>query len=63
MVIFSIMCLVIILIVIQHLLNWLWRKAWEDETLGAITVTAIIISIIVTYGIVYTIILGGKNLI
>jgi len=28
--IFAIICLIIILITIQHLLNWLWRKSFKD---------------------------------
>ncbi len=37
---FAIICLAVILIVIQHLLNWMWRNAKEEKfETGAFLIT------------------------
>lgn len=63
MVIFSIICLVVIMFAIQHLLSWFWRKNYKDEYLLGVGFVLSIFSIVVTYIILYTIILWGKHLI
>lgn len=61
--IFSIVCLTVILFVIQHLLNWFWRKTYKEESLLVLGLMLTLISAFISYGIVYTIISWGKNLI
>lgn len=61
MVIFSIICLVVIVLAIQHLINWLWRNTKEVDIAPAVMLT--VFSVIVTWYCIYYIILWGKNLI
>lgn len=61
--IFSIVCLVLIMCGLQHLLNWFWRKNYNDEGALAIGVVISIVVGVVSLGIVRLIILWGKNLI
>ena len=61
--VFSIVCLVVILFGIQHLLNWFWRKNYEDESLFVLGFLATVISGLISYILVYLIILCGKNLV
>lgn len=61
--VFSIICLVIVLLAMQHLLNWLWRKASKDEDMVGEVVAISFLLLGVSYGIIHTIILWGKNLI
>lgn len=63
MILFSIICLVIIMFGIQHLLNWMWRKSWREESLVGSLLVLTIFGIAISVGIIYTIILWGKNLI
>jgi hypothetical protein len=57
--IFSIICLVLILFVIQHLLNWFWRKNCTNDnviilgiltTVASIFISSIIINLIIEWG-------------
>lgn len=61
MVIFSIICLVIILIVIQHLLNWLWRQVEENSFMLTFMVT--LVGLLISWVCLYHIILWSKDLI
>ena len=61
--VFSIVCLVVILFGMQHLLNWFWRKNYKEESLFALGFVFTVISGFVSYGLVYLIILWGKNLV
>jgi hypothetical protein len=57
--VFSIICLVLILFVIQHLLNWFWRKNYTNDnviilgiltTVASIFISSIIINLIIEWG-------------
>lgn len=62
--IFSIICLVIIMLGIQHLLNWMWRGYQKIKgELIVPTVMLTVLSIIPTWYCIYYMILWGKNLI
>lgn len=61
MILFSVICLVIIMFGVQHLLNWMWRNVKEDTAVPAVILT--IFSIIVTCVCVYHILLWGKEII
>lgn len=61
--VFSIVCLVVILFGMQHLLNWFWRKNYEDESSVGLGFVATVISGLISYFLVYLIILWGKNLV
>ncbi len=63
MITFSITCLVLILLSLQHLLNWFWRKNYKDENLTVLGAILSIVSVFASYVIVYHIISWGKNLI
>ena len=63
MVTFSVIILVIVLIAIQHLLNWLWRSALKNKKLVEISAITTIISIPLSYLIILTIIKWGQPLI
>lgn len=63
MVVFSICCLVVILFGIQHLLNWFWRKNYKDESVFVVGFMSTMVSGVVSFGLVYLIILWGKNLV
>jgi hypothetical protein len=60
--IFSIICLVVILITIQHLLNWGWRIVKKDKEFIGLIFTATMLSITITFLIIYHIILWGNKL-
>lgn len=53
--------LVLILLTIQHLLNWLWRKALKDESLIPILFGAIIMAGGVTFGLIKLILIWGAQ--
>lgn len=59
MVLFSIVCLVIIVLGIQHLLSWLWRKSHREDVLPFI---ATILSGIATFFLIRLIIQWGQAL-
>jgi len=61
--VFSVICLVIILFALQHLLNWFWRKNYNDEHLAVLGVLLTIVAGLISFGIVQLIISWGKNLI
>lgn len=60
--IFSIVCLVAILITIQHLLNWGWRATKKDKEFVSLIFVATMLSILITILIIYHIILWGNKL-
>ena len=64
MIVFSIICLVVIMLSLQHLLNWVWRKTWEkDDTslfIGVLWISGV--SLAVSYACIYHILLWGKDL-
>lgn len=62
MVIFSIVMLVLILFGIQHLLNWFWRKNYKYESMFGLAMILTFIGFLISYGLIYLIILWGKNL-
>lgn len=59
--IFSIICLVAILITIQHLLNWGWRAIKKDKEFVVVIFIATMLSILITFLIIYHIILWGNR--
>ena len=61
--VFSIVCLVVILFGLQHLLNWFWRKNYKDESLQVLGFLITTITCLVTFGLIYQILLWGKNLV
>lgn len=61
--IFSIICLVIIMFVVQHLLNWFWRKTWKDDKFVSLFLAAFVTGITLSIFIIKLIIEWGKNLI
>jgi hypothetical protein len=65
MILFAIICLAIIIILIQHLLNWLWRSSWKDgnnDILG-LSFIASIVGLSVVYICFYYIVKWGCILI
>lgn len=61
MIIFSIICLVVILLGMQHLLNWMWRSVEGiDAISGALVLTAIFL--IISFLIICYIIKWGQPL-
>ena len=60
--VFSIVCLVVILFVIQHLLNWFWRKNCNDSSFVLGFLLTVVCGL-VSFGIIYQIIDWGKNLV
>jgi Kef-type K+ transport system membrane component KefB len=59
--IFSIICLIVIIVAVQHLLNWLWRKIESDTSFIAVMLT--VVGLVISWACLYHIILWGKNLI
>ncbi len=57
---FSIVCLVVIILVMQHLLNWFWRVSDIGNELIVLKIAATIVSIVVTFFCVYLIISWGN---
>jgi hypothetical protein len=64
MILFSVICLVVVIIVLTHLLNWMWRWIGKDGDDGLIFAGAIgtIIYCLMIYGCVRYIILWGAEL-
>jgi len=60
--IFSIVCLVVILFGIQHLLSWFWRKNGNENSFVLGFFLTVIVGLI-SFGIIYQIIVWGKNLV
>jgi len=60
--VFSIICLVVLFIGLQHLLNYLWRKAVKNSSLHTIVFLLTLICGVISAVIIYHIILWGKNL-
>lgn len=58
MIVFSITCLVAIIIILTHLLNWMWRKINWDDGLIIGVITTFVYCIIVYRCIEYIIIWG-----
>ena len=61
--VFSIVCLVVILFVIQHLLNWFWRKNYKEDGLLVIGIVLTLYSIVLSGAIIHQIIIWGKSLV
>ena len=59
---FSIICLVVIICILQHLLNWVTRKAIKSEPIWIIVVAVSMVSFLVTYICVIYIIKWGCQL-
>lgn len=64
MVLFSVICLTVILLIMHHLLNWGWREAVEkddvDANFGMFVITVGVL--ILTCFLVRQIIIWGKDL-
>lgn len=62
MIVFSIACLVVIIIILTHLLNWMWRKINWDDSLVILGVIAIFVYCIIVYRCIEYIIIWGQAL-
>lgn len=51
---FAVICLIVIFLTIQHILNWMWRKSNNETVVPFVFITAIsaIISGIILYHII-----------
>lgn len=63
MVIFSIICLVVIILGLQHIVNWIWRKFNEDDGLFMLALFATFVSLIISAVCIKYIIIWGKALV
>lgn len=56
-------CTVLLAVGVQHLLNWGWRKVFKETDNIVVGVMITLFSMVVSYLIIYHIILWGKNLV
>ena len=61
---FAIVCLVLIICIVQHLLNWAARNIWDDDDfpVGGLLLTMLFISCVITCFCIYFIIKWGCQL-
>lgn len=59
---FSIITLTVILLGVQHLLNWGWRKWKNNDYLAAFMLFLTLVSVALTIGIIETIVKWGQYL-
>lgn len=62
MITFSIICLVVVIIVLTHLLNWMWRQIDWNDSLVLLGGVATFVYCIIVYKCVEHIIIWGQLL-